>query len=124
MTEAGYLNYEAKAGITLTGNEITAYGGSDVFGYLDSTRSVGKYYQTVLSATVSDNGAIYDDYGVAFLVAARTQLSRSNWNTAYTAAEINTWIRAGFNIGSDPPASPTIYLISAGGSTYIFQTGA
>ena len=114
MDEAGYLNYEAKANIALVGNEITAYGEADAFSYPDPTRSLGTYYDEELGETVSDDPGIYDDYGVAFLVAARSQLSKTNWNTDYTAAAVNTWIRTGFGINpgaiSVTPGTATLTL--------------
>lgn len=100
-TENDYLNLYSKTGITLSDNQVD----EDPETYPDPTRSVATYYDDVLGATVSDDEDVEDDYGVAFLVAARSQLSRTNWNTAYTAAEVNDWIREGFGIDPDNPTT-------------------
>lgn len=121
-TELTYLNLNSHDDITLTDNQITVPGAGDAYSYLDPTRSVALYYYTVLGASEADDPLVEDDYGKAFLVAARSQLSKANWNTAYTAAVVNAWIKAGFNIGSDPPPTVTYYAFSAGGLTYLFQT--
>lgn len=120
-TELTYLNLNSHDDITLTNNQITVPGAGDAYSYLDPTRSVASYYQNVIGATVSDDGGIEDDYGKAFFIAARSQLSKENWNTAYTADAVNTWIKAGFNIGSDPAPTITYYVLSAGGLHYLFQ---
>ena len=85
------------AGTTASGNVQDASGANSE-GYPDPTRSVGSYAGTFgLTATTS-----------AFLAAARTQ-SKDNWNTALMASAVNTYIRAGFGIGTStaPSAPPT-----------------
>jgi hypothetical protein len=126
--ELDYLNLNRVPGITVSNTQLTYPSGTNIYGYLDPTRSVAIYNSGVLGATVVDNTGIADDYAIDFLVAARSQLSKSNWNTDYTASVVNDWIRAGFNIESsggsgDPVSSLSHYLISAGGLNYYISTG-
>lgn len=53
--------------------------------YLDPTRTVGKYYQSIGGA----------DDAEAFLTACHSQ-SKANWDVLYTASAVNDYIRAGF----------------------------
>jgi Ca2+-binding RTX toxin-like protein len=64
----------------------------DQAGYLDPNRSVETYMASLGESATLD----------AFLAAAEGQ-SRSGWNPQYTANAVNSYIEAGFNIGSPPP---------------------
>lgn len=109
--ELDYLNLNRLSGITVSNTELTYPSGTNIYGYLDPTRSVATYNSGVLGATVVENTGIADDYAIDFLVAARDQLSRTNWNTSYTANAVNDWIRAGFtSVNSSIPITPEIEL--------------
>lgn len=87
----------------LTNNQIDQSAGS----YTDPERTVGTYYQSIGGTNSSS----------AFLTAARA-MTKATWSAAYMADAVNDYIRAGFDVGT-----PTYYAFSAGGLTYIFQTG-
>lgn len=100
-----YREYPGAPGITnfqLLNNQINQSAST----YLDPTRTVGKYYASIGGT----------DDAVAFVVACRSQ-EKGNWNTAYTATEVNAYIREGFS----PPGRT--YFIQTGGLTYTLQTG-
>ena len=82
--EYNAYNESPEVGVTdlqLVSNEIDLPAAS----YVDPTRTVGSYYATI--------GGVNDP--VAFLEAARN-MSKANWNSAYTADAVNDYIRAGF----------------------------
>ena len=64
-------------------------------GYLDPNRTVETYMASIGGTASLD----------AYLAAARDQ-SKANWNTAYTADAVNTYIEAGFNKSATPPPPP------------------
>jgi hypothetical protein len=67
----------------------------DQSGYVDSSRTV-ETYNASLGGTASLS---------AFMATADNQ-NMINWNTLYTADAVNTYIRAGFGIGSNLPSPP------------------
>jgi len=99
-----YFEYNAyreppEGGVTnlqLIDNEVDLPAAS----YVDPTRTLGSYYASI--------GGVNDP--VAFLLAAR-DMSKANWNSAYTADAVNDYIMEGFArvlatpVFSSPPDS-------------------
>ena len=107
--------------------------------YFNANATYISYAGTVVNLTQNNNlptGATYPDpnrdlmtYNVSlggtadedeFIDVLLTQ-EKGAWDTDYMAEAFNAYIRAGF---TGAPAGPTYYAISAGGQTYIFQTGS
>lgn len=97
--EADYLEWNKPKidGYTLTGNQINM----PAVSYADPSRSVGSYYASIGGT----------DDATAFVTAAMSHLSRDTFDTKYTAASVNEYLRAGFALASptiDPPAPSTL----------------
>ena len=80
--------------------------------YVDPTRTVATYNRS-LGGDASD---------AAFLQAAR-QMSRANWDTAYTADGVNDYIRDGFRVDSSVPSAgleaPDLNALGGSGHAFI-----
>ena len=70
-------------------------------GYANPNVSVGSY-----NASLGGSATL-----AAFMAAADNQ-NMSNWNPAYTATAVNSYIQAGFSTGSGAPGVPTIVSFS------------
>ena len=82
-------------------NDKTSPNAINLTGYVNPNVSVGSY-----NASLGGSATL-----AAFMAAADNQ-NMSNWNPAYTATAVNSYIQAGFSTGSGAPASPTIVSFS------------
>ena len=103
------------SGNVITNNNLDATGTNNsslapLEPFPDPGRSIGSY-----DATLGGAGTLAD-----FLLAARLQ-SKGNWNAALMANAVNSYIRAGFGIGSDTTSTSTstIAFVSAPASTTV-----
>ncbi|MCX5660864.1 MAG: hypothetical protein NTW19_14255 [Planctomycetota bacterium] len=100
--------------VTLQGNYSGAFGAANTPGYVSPNRDAASYNASLGGAATLE----------AFIAAARNQ-SRAAWNTAYTAAAANAYVRAGFAVAAADVTAPIAVLEAvnvavAGGATYTF----